>query len=239
MKMNPSIQWALGRGLMPAVLLVFLLRTPAGADAWEALQHRYAPGPISVITKTEKSVSPQDPWARLRAVYLPFSETLETEALTDPKAARRVSGHLHKALGPYASIIGDASRRFRIPPEIIGAVIMAESGGNPRAQASGSTAKGLMQTISGTFRDARENLLSQGILIEDDPFDPAPPSWRGPGTWIECTNGPPRTAKDRTKVAGISPHGNMRWSIIMRDPDTAGKRNSGWWFMPGTADRHR
>ena len=49
---------------------------------------------------------------------------------------------------------------------------MAESGGNPRAQASTSTAKGLMQTIAGTFRDARKDLIAQGILIEDDPFDP-------------------------------------------------------------------
>ena len=172
MKMRPSTQWALGRGLILAVLLVFLLRTLAEADAWEALQRRCAPESISVITKPKKPVSPQDPWARLRAIYLPFSESLETEALTDPKAASRVSGHLHKALRPCARIIGDASRRFRIPPEIIGAVIMAESGGNPRAEAAGSTAKGLMQTISGTFQDARENLMSQGIFIEDDPFDP-------------------------------------------------------------------
>ena len=171
MKMKPFTPWALGRGLILAILPVFLLRTPAGADAWEALQHRYAPEPISMVTKAEKPVSQKDPWARLRAIYLPFSETLETEALTDPEAACRVSGHLHKALRPYARIIGDASRRFRIPPEIIGAVIMAESGGNPRAEASGSTAKGLMQTISGTFQDARENLMAQGVFIEDDPFD--------------------------------------------------------------------
>ena len=170
MRMKLSAQWALGRGLILAFLPVFLLRTPAGADAWQSLQHRYAPESISATHQKRKSK--QDPWARLRAVYLPFSESLETQALTDHKAARKVSGYLHKALRPYAHIIRDASRRFQVPPEIIGAVIMAESGGNPRAQASGSTAKGLMQTISGTFRDARENLISQGIFIEDNPYDP-------------------------------------------------------------------
>ena len=170
MRMKLSAQWALGRGLILAFLPVFLLQTPAGADVWDALQNRYAPESISATTK--RPIPKQDPWARLRAVYLPFSESLETEALTDPRAARQVSGHLHKALRPYAHIIRDASRRFRIPPEIIGAVIMAESGGNKRAQAAASTAKGLMQTIAGTFRDAHEGLYAQGILIEEDPFNP-------------------------------------------------------------------
>lgn len=159
-----------GRGLMLGPLLVFLLRLQAGAGAWEALQHRYSPGVPS--TASVKRAKGPDPWARLRAVYLPFSEATETAALTDPGAAREVSGQLHRALQPYAPIIHEASRRFDIPPEIIGAVIMAESGGNPRAQATASTAKGLMQTIAGTFQDAREDLLSQGMVIADDPFDP-------------------------------------------------------------------
>jgi soluble lytic murein transglycosylase-like protein len=170
MKFRLFSKWALGRGLILGSLPVFLLQTSAGADAWEALQNRYAPGSIS--SNTEKRIAEQDPWARLRAVYLPFSESLETRALTDHNAARKVSDHLHEALRPYARIVRDAARRFRIPAEIIGAVIMAESGGNKRAQATTSTAKGLMQTIAGTFREARESLISQGIFIENDPFDP-------------------------------------------------------------------
>jgi len=170
MNLKNFFNCALGRGLILGPLLVFLLQIQAGAGVWEALQNRYAPESLS--KGMEKQEPGHDPWARLRAIYLPFSQAIETAALTDHKAARKVSGHLHRALRPYAHIINDASRRFRIPPEIIGAVIMAESGGNSRAQASTSTAKGLMQTIAGTFRDAREDLLSQGIFIEDDPFDP-------------------------------------------------------------------
>ena len=170
MNLKMFLKCAPGRGLILGALLVFLLQIQAGAGVWEALQNRYAPESLS--GSTEKQTPGQDPWARLRAIYLPFSEEIETAALTDHKAAKKVSGHLHKALRPYTRIIDDASRRFGIPPEIIGAVIMAESGGNARAKATTSTAKGLMQTIEGTFRDAREDLLSQGILIEDDPFDP-------------------------------------------------------------------
>jgi len=170
MNLRMFFKCALGRGLILGPLLVFLLQIQAGAGVWEALQNRYAPEYLS--KGMEKQESGHDPWARLRAIYLPFSETIEKAALTDHKAARKVSGHLHRALRPYARIINDAARRFRIPSEIIGAVIMAESGGNSRAKASASTAKGLMQTIAGTFRDAREDLLSQGIPIEDDPFDP-------------------------------------------------------------------
>jgi len=170
MNLRLFFKGALGRGLILGPLLVFLLQIHAGAGVWEALQNRYAPESLSKAA--EKRVPGHDPWARLRAIYLPFSEAIETAALTDHKAARKVSGHLHRALRPYAHIINDASRRFGIPSEIIGAVIMAESGGNAKAKASTSTAKGLMQTIAGTFRDAREDLLSQGIHIEDDPFDP-------------------------------------------------------------------
>ena len=170
MNLRVFFKCALGRGLILGLLLVFLLQIQAGAGVWEALQNRYAPESLSKAA--EKQTPEHDPWDRLRAIYLPFSEAIETAALTDHKAARKVSGHLHKALRPYAHIIYNASRRFRIPSEIIGAVIMAESGGNSRAQASTSTAKGLMQTIAGTFRDAREDLMAQGILIEDDPFDP-------------------------------------------------------------------
>jgi len=167
-----------GRVLAPASLLVFLLQTGAEAGAWEALQDRFKSTPPAI---TEKRTPGPDPWARLRAIYLPFSEAVETAALTDPAAARKVSGHLHEAVRPYARIIREASGRFQVPQEIIGAVIMAESGGDPLVRAATSTAKGLMQTIDGTFRDARAALMKQGIIIEDNPFDP----WASimAGTW--------------------------------------------------------
>jgi soluble lytic murein transglycosylase-like protein len=168
--MGLFVRCALGRGLTLALLLIFLLRIDAGASPWQALQDRYPPG--ASLPVTVKRAKGPDPWARLRAIYLLFSKETETAALTDPRAAREVSGQLHRALHPYAAIIHEASRRFDIPPEIIGAVIMAESGGDPMAQAQTSTAKGLMQTIAGTFRDSREALLSQGIVIADDPFNP-------------------------------------------------------------------
>ena len=49
---------------------------------------------------------------------------------------------------------------------------MVESGADRYARAKGSSAKGLMQTIDSTFKEARESLKSQGIDIKDDPFDP-------------------------------------------------------------------
>lgn len=162
-------RYALRQGVMTAILLILLHQSHAGADAWEALQHRLV---STLPAGTAERSSRPDPWVRLRAIYLPFSKMLETDALTDPAAARKVSGRLHQALRAYDPIIREASSRFRVPSEIIGAVIMAESRGDPRAQAFGSTAKGLMQTIDGTFQDARESLLSQGIIIRDDPFDP-------------------------------------------------------------------
>jgi len=159
-----------GRHLIFAMLLVFFLGTQADADTWISLQRLYEQRAVSPGLEKKKPVL--DPWAYLRAIYLPFTEAAEKAALTDQKSARKVSGHLHRALLPYEDFIHEAAQRFDIPPEIIGAVIIVESGGNSRARARTSTAKGLMQTIDGTFRDARKDLLAKGIHIEDDPFDP-------------------------------------------------------------------
>ena len=83
----------------------------------------------------------------------------------------KVSGHLHWVLKPYASLIYKASQQFNIPPEVIKAVIVVESGGNPRAKAKTSSAKGLMQTIDSTFRAARKDLLVKGIYTANTPYD--------------------------------------------------------------------
>ena len=159
-----------GRHLISAMLLVFFLNTRADADTWVSLQRLYEQRAVSQDLEKKKPVP--DPWVNLRAIYLPFTEAAEKAALADPESARKVSGHLHRALLPYEDIIHEAARRFDIPPEIIGAVIMVESGGNSRARARTSTAKGLMQTIDGTFRKARKDLLTKGVHIKNDPFDP-------------------------------------------------------------------
>ena len=148
-------------------LVLFSFCRSAGADPWQRLQTLYRE--TSVRRKT--APSQDDPWARLRSVYLPFTEAEETSALIDPASGRKVSRYLNKQLQPFASLIEKASARFHIPREIIGAVIMVESGGNPRARSSTSSASGLMQTIDSTFRQARSALESRDIRIADTPFD--------------------------------------------------------------------
>lgn len=168
MKQHKLAASALGQGLIYSLPLVLLLQAQVGANELKALKDRYAPERPSLSVENRQ----RDPWARLRALYLPFSEKEERDALKDVKAAKKVSGYLHRALQPYQTLIAEAARRFRIPEEIIGAVIMVESGGDPMAQAPTSSAKGLMQTIRGTFQDARRDLISKGVTIRDDPFNP-------------------------------------------------------------------
>ena len=51
----------------------------------------------------------------------------------------------------------------------------------PKAAAKTSSAKGLMQTIRSTFKEARYSLKDQGIEIEDNPFNPRSSIYAG--TW--------------------------------------------------------
>lgn len=155
------------------MLVVWCLVFPAahaGADSWHTLQQRYTKKEVSHPLANHRPAP--DPWACLRAVYLPFTKDIDRAALTDRKSGEQVFAYLRSALLPYDDFIQEASRIFGIPPEIIGAVIMVESGGDARARAETSTAKGLMQTIDGTFRHAHKDLSSRGIMITDDPFDP-------------------------------------------------------------------
>ena len=68
--------------------------------------------------------------------------------------------------------MAEASQIFNVPVEVIAAVIMVESSGNPVAAAKTSSAKGLMQTIDATFNSARKKLATQGITIKNNPYDP-------------------------------------------------------------------
>jgi hypothetical protein len=112
-----------------------------------------------------------DPWQTLRSVFLPFSSHEEDQARHQGVHARTFQDRFAVRLAPYASMIDTASRRFDIPQALLQAVIMAESGGDSRARAGITSAKGLMQTIDSTFRMARKGLAQKGIVIADDPFD--------------------------------------------------------------------
>lgn len=148
----------------------------AADDPWKRLKDAFA-------EEEEKtaSVAEPDPWAELRRVYLPFSQAEEEAALVDAGRARALSHKLMGPLRPYIGLIGECSRKFDVPPEIIGAIIMVESGGDPRAAAATSSARGLMQTIRGTFSTARTALQEQGTVIADDPFNPRASIYAG--TW--------------------------------------------------------
>lgn len=113
-----------------------------------------------------------DPWKDLRRVILPFTESEEEEAVKDVEKRVTFSKKLYKPLSLYYELIMKCSEEFSLPPEIIGAVIMVESGGNPKASSTSSSAKGLMQTVDSTFQEARKNLQKGGIQIKDNPFNP-------------------------------------------------------------------
>jgi soluble lytic murein transglycosylase-like protein len=92
--------------------------------------------------------------------------------LADQEVGQKIADYLLKEVQPYAGIIQEAAHRFEVPPEIIAAVIMVESGGNTHAKAETSSASGLMQTISATFREARAHLSEKGMRIGESPFEP-------------------------------------------------------------------
>ncbi len=162
-------------------LLLSTVRTVHAADPWTELRDFYgAPKTPAVVFEEdvpvkEPSLDDQeknDPWAILQGCYIPFTEKDEAAARVDPQARRKVSAHLHERLAPFRSLIAQASSRFNIPPEVLGAIIMVESSGNPRAKAKTSSAKGLMQTIDSTFAEARQGLDRIGLPIHDNPYNP-------------------------------------------------------------------
>lgn len=72
-----------------------------------------------------------------------------------------------RRLAPYRQWIDAAARRFDVPAVVIGAVILQESGGDAKARAKGTSAKGLMQTIDATFALAKDALAKKGLRIRD------------------------------------------------------------------------
>ncbi len=168
--------------LQGGLLLSLLVATPAHADdSWTQLQDFYGSAEKPAVIEKAVPVTPvvsnpldaqDDPWAIMQIYYVPFTEADEDEALQNPGSSRKVSTFLHQKLSPYQTIINAAAQRFDIPPTVLGAVIMVESGGNPNASAKTSSAKGLMQTIKATFAEARAGLKAKGISIPNDPYSP-------------------------------------------------------------------
>jgi len=137
------------------------------ADPWKELFAVF-----HTLGESNDGAETDDPWRKLRLVYLPFTEADEKRALSDRVTEKELGEKLAHRLAPYKSFIDECSRTFSVPSEIISAVILVESGGNPNAAARTSSAKGLMQTIKSTFRDARCALAKRGISIDDSPFTP-------------------------------------------------------------------
>ena len=227
-------------GVWIVVVLCVLLSIPgsSAADAWGELRAHFNPQspapakrlPAAPQMQNSKSAEVEiaDPWSQLQAVYLSFTEEEEFRAVNDTVVRKRIAGQFHQALDPYRELIREASERFAVPSEVIAAVIMVESSGNPKAAAPTSSAKGLMQTIDATFAEAQAELLEEGIIIENDPFDPRASIMAG--TWyldkmfkqVVCDRGP---VLDRSSLASwrlpteyyyAGPgHGRKRAPVVM------------------------
>ena len=173
-----------GRGLLPACVVMALAcalmlhpaSVPAArlADLWaDVLQDYYLPEAPEREAATLRSA-----WGDMLAGYPERAiergaRTLE-EAERIPAAYRRHHRFFDRGredwtgrLEPYRSHIEDAARRFDVPAVVLGAVILQESGGNARAKAKGTSAKGLMQTIDATFALAKKTLANKDLRISN------------------------------------------------------------------------
>ncbi len=132
---------------------------PSLRDYWTELVRKY-PYPGRIMAKAR--ITPSD-LERVPEIYVkrhPY-----------PELKGRRAKRLAAILKPYKGLIDEASARFGVPAEIIGGVILQESGGRPDAKAKTTSAKGLMQTIDATFKLAKRALAQQGIRISD-PLNP-------------------------------------------------------------------
>ena len=144
-------------------------------DPWACLQKSYPKRPVklssaAVALGLKSKIYKNDPWQRLREIVIPFS--LNDDQKLNRGTGSEVAGKVRRKLKPWQKYIQRAARLFRVPVAIIEAVIMVESGGNPKAKAKTSSASGLMQTIKATFAEGRRSLIARGIFCVDDPFNP-------------------------------------------------------------------
>jgi len=140
-------------------------------NSWKELQNYYQ-NDLKDKNETVNEKIFNDPWTELRQIYLPFTKEEDTSANIKNNAGKKVYKYLSQKLNPFRNYIENCSNFFNIPKEIIGAVIMVESSGNPKAKAQSTSAKGLMQTIDSTFTEARLGLEKMNISIENNPYNP-------------------------------------------------------------------
>ena len=144
-------------------------------DPWACLQKSFPKSSVKqqsqvVLQKMQTKVYHNDPWQRLREIVIPFS--LADDEKLNRGVGTEVAKKVRRKLKPWRKHIQRAARLFQVPTAIIKAVIMVESGGNPKAKAKTSSASGLMQTIKATFAEGHRALTAKGIICADDPFDP-------------------------------------------------------------------
>lgn len=154
--------------ILVIITLAFLPSKTKGYDPWEKLRQVF---PQASPAQKEEGKQ-KDPWIMLRALYFPFTEEQEYDRGKERTPSGKLASYFFQKLGPYQGIIRECAEQFQIPSPIIHGVIMVESGGDRYARATESSAKGLMQTIDATFKEARASLQSHGINIGSDPFDP-------------------------------------------------------------------
>lgn len=117
----------------------------------------------------------------------------------EPRPARvyETTRSFPQEIDRFASYIVEASEQFGVPQEIIAAVILQESGGDPLASASSTSARGLMQTIHSTFNLAKTALAKQGIIVRT-PFSPKDSIFAGTWYLADCF----RTAREHFPYLG-------------------------------------
>ncbi|MEA3347495.1 MAG: transglycosylase SLT domain-containing protein [Pseudomonadota bacterium] len=146
----------------------------AGEDPWQHLRHIIIPFKIEAERIVVEDEEPKETiTAPVKSHKVITSSVKEEEKVILPiKRKDMIISPIKKRMAPWRREIDNAAALFQVPTAIIEAVIMVESGGDPRAKAKTSSASGLMQTIKATFSEARRALAEQGVTIPDNPFDP-------------------------------------------------------------------
>jgi len=114
--------------------------------------------------KTGRTLPTSGTWARLRRAGLPLLGALVLATADAGRALARPQQAAERSEAEQA--IDEAAARFRLAPELIRAVLLAESGGRPDA-VSPKGAMGLMQLMPPTWRDMRA-----ALALGEDPFRP-------------------------------------------------------------------
>ncbi len=159
--------------VLPLLTALILLGTPAGSDGglkdiWGPVIKKY---PVPTQEEVDSLTWAYEQLARYSAEK--FEPRVDPEIDRPPETpVETVRKIYHKRLEPFRALIAEAAKRYDVPQEIIGAVILQESSGRPKAKAKTSSAKGLMQTIDDTFALARGHVKKCCGVTISDPYDP-------------------------------------------------------------------